>query len=321
MRRLVKAEAMGAIRACVAAPDSQPWKAHYKPRVVNIWCACAYGRNLWKKLALLFSEPWRNFPWTIGRQARYPPLRLETLALRGLRQLGRRDHTPVLIAVGNLYGSEAIVDTSLLQALEAYQLWMGISGKRGRERKFTALASKIYREHPDLGSCRVELSKLLREQVPTPDDAIKAVENATYPGRIMSLIIRHYEEGMRGDIMIDDFQQEHMMPETPTEYWHEVTGTRDLAEYRRIVNRIGNITPLDPGTNNTVKNRDWPTKCAWYKQNVPNWLVSEIARQNEDGWTPDKILARSRAIAGWAVSRRWNLPEKLSQLAGTDFKQ
>jgi hypothetical protein len=248
-----------------------------------------------------------------------PNLTVGRRALRGLRQLGRRDHTPVLIAVGNLHGSEAIVDTSLLQALEAYQLWMGVSGKRGRERNFTALASRIYRELLSLDTCRFELAKLLREQAPTPSDALKAVENATYPGTIMSLIIRQYEEGMRGDIMIDDFQREHMMPDTPTDYWYGVTGTRDLAQYRQIVNKIGNITPLDPATNNTVKNHDWATKCRWYTQNVPNWLVSEIARQNADGWTPGKIAARSLTIAEWAVSKRWNLTERLSQLAAASI--
>ena len=60
VRRLGRAVAMGAIRTCVAAPDSQPWKAHYKPRVVNIRCASAYACNLWKKLALLFCEPYAD---------------------------------------------------------------------------------------------------------------------------------------------------------------------------------------------------------------------------------------------------------------------
>jgi len=131
---------------------------------------------------------------------------------------------------------------------------------------------------------------------------------------------RRLKEGMRGDVMIGDFQCEHMMPDTPTEYWYGVAGTRDLAEYRRVVNKIGNITPLDPATD-TVKNREWATKCAWYTQNVPNCLVSETARKNEDGWTPEKIAARSRTIAEWAVSERGNLTERLLQLAPAAIRQ
>jgi hypothetical protein len=158
------------------------------------------------------------------------------------------------------------------------------------------------------------VAKEIQSLVPTRSDVFDAVRRAVYPGRTMSFILREYEEGQRGEVFIDGFQHEHMMPDTPTEYWYDAAGTRNIDEYKRIVNGIGNIAPLDPGTNNTVKNNDWATKSAWYVKNVPNWLVSKIARENPDGWTPAKIDTRCRGIAEWAVDVRWNLPERLARL-------
>ena len=59
-RKLGKAETMGAIRICVAAPDSQPWKAHYKPRVVNFRFARRDACNPCRNLALFFCKPYTD---------------------------------------------------------------------------------------------------------------------------------------------------------------------------------------------------------------------------------------------------------------------
>jgi hypothetical protein len=52
-RALGKAETMGAIRGCDAAPDSQPWEAHYKPGIVNI--------RLYAEMFVILAESWRCF--------------------------------------------------------------------------------------------------------------------------------------------------------------------------------------------------------------------------------------------------------------------
>ena len=64
--------------------------------------------------------------------------------LRGLRTLQRRDHSPLVVALGAKFGTKSIFKTEFLRCLEAFQLWMAIRGKRGKEREFTALGPPIY---------------------------------------------------------------------------------------------------------------------------------------------------------------------------------
>ena len=40
----------------------------------------------------------------------------------------------------------------------------------------------------------------------------------------------------------------------------------------------------------------------------------QVARENPDDWTPDKIHRRAKAIARWSMSVRWNFPGKLKAL-------
>ena len=234
--------------------------------------------------------------------------------LRGLRTLGRRDHSSLLLALAARFGTEFVFKTNLLRALEAYQLWMAIRGKRGRERDFTALASRVYSS--PIGECETmaKVSDLLNKLAPPVEEVRSFVQAAAYPGRIMKFIVNQYEEGMRGEIQVEEVQFEHMMPRTPTAYWYEKAGTRDDNVYARIVNNIGNIAPLDFATNITIQNDDWPTKAAFYKQNVPNWLVAGIAIKSPDAWIPAQIQERAKIVAEWAVSTRWNLTEALQRL-------
>ena len=236
-------------------------------------------------------------------------------SLRGLRELDRRDHTTAILAVAEKCGQSAAFRRQVLHALESFQLWMAIRGKHGKERPFTALANAVYSE---LDSGRDALRRLkdqLARLAPPESEVRQAIENAAYPGRIMKFIVREYEEGMRGEVEIADVQFEHMAPKTPTEYWSNVVGTHDQIFYGRIVNNIGNIVPLDAATNIAGYNYDWPTKCKLYQENVPNWTVANIARENPDAWTPEKISKRASQIADWAVRQRWNLQEALNNLA------
>jgi len=157
-----------------------------------------------------------------------------------------------------------------------------------------------------------EVRSLITRLPPPADEVRGAVEMLAYRSRIMLFVLQQYED--RGDIQIEDVQWEHMMPQTPTEYWYTAAGTREAAAYARLVNNIGNIAPLDANTNIVGRNDDWPTKCRLYAENVPNWLIADIARKNPDGWTPAKIRLRAKRIAEWAVTERWNLPGLLSRL-------
>ena len=258
--------------------------------------------------AMVYQQFWRTPPGQVaglGEGRRF---------LRGLRALDRRDHSPLVIALAAKFGAKSVFKTELLRCLEAFQLWMAIRGKRGKEREFTSLAATVYASSPDAGDALGKVKALLGRLAPPVDEVRTSVQGAAYPGRIMKFIVNQYEEGMRGDVQVGDVQFEHMMPKTPTEYWFEKAGTRNSNEYARIVNNIGNIVPLDYATNITGSNDDWPTKAALYQRHVPNWLVNGLATQNPDGWTPPKIQERAASIAAWAVTDRWNLTRVLQDL-------
>lgn len=235
-------------------------------------------------------------------------------SLRGLRSLERRDHTPLMLALGARYGADAPFRSALLRALEGYQLAMAVRSKRGRERDFTLLAASINADAPTEAEALRRSAALLRRLAPPRDEVLAAIKSLSYPGRHMKLVVTQFEEGLRGDVQIADVQYEHMMPKTPTEYWYGMAGTRDANAYARVANNIGNIAPLDSHTNIVGSNDDWATKTGLYTEHVPNWLVAGIAKSNPDGWTPTKINARAAQIAEWAVTRRWPLEDALREL-------
>jgi hypothetical protein len=68
---------MGANRACDAAPDSQPWEAHYKPGIVNIRFACGDVCNSCRKLTI--SRPFT----TVSRRRHAPEHRAMHILRRG----------------------------------------------------------------------------------------------------------------------------------------------------------------------------------------------------------------------------------------------
>ena len=80
------------------------------------------------------------------------------------------------------------------------------------------------------------------------------------------------------------------------------------------MNNIGNVVPLDAGTNVAGSNSDWDIKRALYRSKVPTWLACRIGDDNPDGWTPAKIQKRAADIADWAVTQRWNVDEALAAL-------
>lgn len=241
--------------------------------------------------------------------------------VRGLRKLDRRDHSSLCLSLAVVYGPTTPLHPALVRALEAYQLWMAVRGRYGRERDFTALAHYIYKSPP--ASWTKDVRSLLERLAPTRDEVRAAILLASYPGRHMKFLVTQYEEGLRGDVQVEGIEFEHMMPQTTTPYWTDAAGTSNANEYVRIVNNIGNIVPLDAGTNVAGSNLDWPTKSKLYREQVPNWLARQVADENPDkphavppekGWTPAKIQMRAGKIAEWALTGRWNLGAALEAL-------
>ena len=87
------------------------------------------------------------------------------------------------------------------------------------------------------------------------------------------------------------------MPVNPSAAW-EASFPREVWE--RYVDRLGNLTWLEPALNRTVGNSDLQTKMDAYRQSryrLSNVLPDQIG----DEWTPAKLDARQSHLARRAV--------------------
>ena len=140
-----------------------------------------------------------------------------------------------------------------------------------------------------------------------PDDAIfeQLVKLADYGNNPARIVLRHHEEGERGNKIITEYQLEHLMPQTGTDYWFTVAGTTDKDAYSKIVNNIGNLFVIDPKTNNEVKNNEFSTKNDFYQKHLKDWSVARISA-GKTAWVPSDIDTRVQEIATWAV-KYWSV--------------
>lgn len=242
-------------------------------------------------------------------------------ALRVLRDLGRRDFTSLLFQYAAAFGKKAIFDETFLRLLASYQIRMAISRKRSRERKFVNWFSGIDFKKKEYGDSidEIELLKAYKQRInalialtmraDAPDDATFETlvkisgYNGNYPARI---ILRHHEEGERGNRSILDFQLEHLMPQTGTDFWYAEAGVvNDAGEidtdaYNSIVNNIGNLFVIDPTTNNEVKNFEYTVKKSFYQEHLKDWSVARITADPKSNWQKKDIDDRAVKIAEWA---------------------
>lgn len=242
-------------------------------------------------------------------------------ALRVLRDLGRRDFTSLLFQYAASFGRKAIFDEAFLRMLASYQIRMAISRKRSRERKFISWFSaedfndlKDVDQNGELEDLNVAKQRVLKHissvlKMDAPDDTtfetlVKISSyHGNYPARI---ILRHHEEGERGNRSILDFQLEHLMPQTGTDFWYAEAGVvNDAGEidtdaYNSIVNNIGNLFVIDPTTNNEVKNFEYSVKKSFYQEHLKDWSVARITADPKSNWQNKDIEDRAVKIAEWA---------------------
>jgi hypothetical protein len=241
-------------------------------------------------------------------------------ALRVLRELKRRDFTSLLFTYAAVFGSRAIFDEVFLRMLASYQIRMAISRKRSRERKFVSWFSDIdfWKKQVSNSIDEMELLKVKKQRANSfiaqilrsdaPDDATfeTLVKIAGYDDNPARIILRHYEEGVRGNKSILDFQLEHLMPQTGTEFWYAEAGViNDAGEidtnaYNSIVNNIGNLFLIDKTTNNNVKNFEYSVKKSFYQEYIKDWSIARVTADPKSNWQKSDIEARALDIAEWA---------------------
>jgi Protein of unknown function DUF262/Protein of unknown function (DUF1524) len=90
---------------------------------------------------------------------------------------------------------------------------------------------------------------------------------------------------------------EHVLPENPSAAWE---GDFPRETWERSVNRVGNLTWLEPALNRHVGNGDFPAKCEAYLSSAYS-LSRQLADTTGEAWTPAKLDARQQQMARRAV--------------------
>lgn len=83
---------------------------------------------------------------------------------------------------------------------------------------------------------------------------------------------------------------EHVMPQTPTNYWLNCCGVKP-DQYENLVNLIGNLTLADKGTNSKIGNQDFNTKKKELERVGKINLSKDILDKKE--WTKKEINDRT----------------------------
>lgn len=86
---------------------------------------------------------------------------------------------------------------------------------------------------------------------------------------------------------------EHVMPQTPTNYWLNCCGVKP-DQYENLVNLIGNLTLADKGTNSKIGNQDFNTKKKELERVGKINLSKDILDKKE--WTKKEINDRTRDL-------------------------
>jgi hypothetical protein len=88
-----------------------------------------------------------------------------------------------------------------------------------------------------------------------------------------------------------------VLPENPSAAWEE---DFQRETWERSVDRLGNLTWLEPSLNRQVGNGDFAAKCAAYRGSRYQ-LSSALPDEAGDDWTPARLEARQARMARRAV--------------------
>lgn len=161
-----------------------------------------------------------------------------------------------------------------------------------------------------LSVSRVALAIGTRTTVPWPDNlefekSIK--EGDLYARNVRKFALREFERHTKGETPADDFQIEHIAPQTATEEWREVFGDN----YRSIVNTWANLIPITPNMNPVVGQSGFSGKQQEYSNSIFA-STREIAKVCET-WGPADVEDRAQKITDWAI-QRWPVERPRSEV-------
>lgn len=140
-----------------------------------------------------------------------------------------------------------------------------------------------------------------RTTVPWPDD-VEFTDNIAngnlYDRNVKKFALLEYERSIKGETPADDFEVEHVLPQTVNAHWHAVFGEG----YKDVVNTWANLIPITRNMNPTVGQLSFESKKTSYRDSI--FATTRDVGNSTIDWTPSSLAERSAAIQNWAV-KRW----------------
>jgi len=171
-----------------------------------------------------------------------------------------------------------------------------------QERVYHAVALRIARNELQRGAAILDALR----PIYLSDDAFRVAfidksirTTASRNKKIMRYILCKLEKQASGqDVDFDStsYTLEHLLPQNPGQGW-DAFRDRDL---EALTYRIGNMALLEAGLNRAMGNADYAGKRQVLAQSALS-LTRRIAEENAE-WTPERIEARQRVLAGIATS-------------------
>ena len=127
----------------------------------------------------------------------------------------------------------------------------------------------------------------------------KLLHRPLYGVGITKYIIEEYDISRKGDYAGEDFEIEHILPQTLNHQWSHIGDE----EHQKYVDTIGNLLPISSGMNKSIQNFSFQQKKKRYMKDSRFKSVREVG-ENYDEWGVKEILDRHNKLIKWAL-KRW----------------
>jgi hypothetical protein len=191
----------------------------------------------------------------------------------------------------------------IIFVLETFLFRRGVCGHEptGLHAVFKGLWGELEKVGHTAETVRQGISK--RTTVPWPGNQQfqEAIRQGKFYGKSVARYgIMEFELSRVGESPADDFEIEHVYPQTPDAGWNEtIVAGEEAAKLRET---WGNLAPITKRMNPSLGNVTYALKVIDYEGAVFSSL-REIAALWPDGWSLESIKSRNDMIATWALTR------------------
>lgn len=143
-----------------------------------------------------------------------------------------------------------------------------------------------------------------RTTVPWPGDtefSDSILTGNLYDRNIKKFALLEYERSVKGETPADDFEVEHILPQSGNRHWDDVFGE----DYSALVNTWANLIPITRSMNPTVGQLEFGLKAAAYRDSI--FATTREVGNGLSEWSPETLKARGERIRQWALTR-WPHP-------------